>query len=126
MAKEFNDVYLDKGVKKGILKIMILSHIYNNKTYPYALLKTMRATAIIHGHDAFKGITKNDMYNLTSSLEKDGFLKSKTQLKGNKVQKVFTITGRGRDVVKNKERVIKDMIKELTRLVKEQGFDEKG
>ena len=115
--------YLESGVKKGILKILILSYISSHKTYPYALLKTIRNTTSVHGSDVFKGITKSDIYNLTSSLEKDGFVKSKARLRGNKVQKVFTLTARGREVVQNKAKVVRDMIKALTRLVKEEGFD---
>ncbi len=114
---------LDSGMKKGILKIMILSYISSHKTYPYALLKTMKTTTNIHGSNAFKGITKNDVYNLVSSLEKDGFMTGRARLKGNKVQKVFTVTAKGRNVVKNKEKILGEMIVALTRLVREEGFD---
>jgi DNA-binding PadR family transcriptional regulator len=115
---------IDKGMKKGILKVMVLSYIATKKTYPYALLKKMNEFTSIHaGHSAFGDITKSDMYNIVSSLEKGGFVRSRTQLKGNKVQKMFAITTKGNAVIKNKNRIIGNMIKELTMLVKEEGFD---
>ena len=115
---------IDKGMRKGILKVMVLSHIAARKTYPYALLKRMNDISGMHaGHAAFSDITKSDMYNIVSSLQKEGFIRSKTRLTGNRVQKIFSITPKGSSVIKNKNRIIGNMIKELTMLVKEEGFD---
>lgn len=120
MDKNAPMFYLDKDMKRGMVKIIILSYIKNNKTYPYALLKSMRSAKLLHGNRAFEDITKSDIYNLTSLLEKEGYISSKAQLKGNKVQKVFTITKRGQSVVKNKEKIFLGMITAMKKLVKEE------
>ena len=118
----FHKIPLDKGVRRGLLKIMVLGYIAHNNTYPYAMLKMLKATAGMHGR-AFTEITKNDMYNIVSSLEKDGFIKGKMQLKGGKAQKIFTITLKGKNIVRNKNRIVAGMISELTRLAEIEGFN---
>ncbi len=110
-------VFIEKDIRKGMIKIMILSYIKNNKTYPYALLKFVESASKVHGFKAIQGTTKNDIYNLTSQLEKEGYITSKAKLKGNKVQKVFTITKKGENIVKNKERIFKETFKALKKLV---------
>lgn len=111
---------IDKDMKKGMMKVMILSYIRHHKTYPYALLKMVKSTKMMHGYQLFEGITKNDIYNLTSVLEKEGYITSKAKLSGNKVQKVFTITKKGESVVKNKEKIFISMINSLKKMVKEE------
>ena len=109
---------IGKDMKKGLVKVMILSYIKSHKTYPYAILKITKTAKAVHGYHAFEGITKNDIYNLTSALEKEGYIKSKAKLTGNKVQKVFTITKKGDNVVRNKDKIFLAMIKSLQRMVK--------
>jgi DNA-binding PadR family transcriptional regulator len=113
---------ISRDMKKGMVKVMILSYIKSHRTYPYAILKIAKTAKTVHGYHAFEDITKNDIYNLTYSLEKEGYIKSKARLSGNKVQKVFTITKKGEGVVKDKDRIFLSMIKALKRLVKEE-FD---
>lgn len=109
---------MSKDIMKGMAKVMILSYVRNHKTYPYAILKLAKSTKAVHGYKAFDGITKNDIYNLTSALEKEGYITSKAKLTGNKVQKVFTITKKGESVVRNKDKIFLAMIKAMKRLVK--------
>lgn len=115
--------YTDKDMHKGVVKLMILSYIRNHKTYPYALLKVIKSLKTVHGYNRYKmlgSISKNDIYNLTSALEKEGYIKSKATLNGNKVQKVFTITKKGENVVKNKDKILFSMINQMKKLVKEE------
>ncbi len=109
---------IDREMKKGIIKVMILSYIRNHRTYPYAILKIAKSAKAVHGYQAFEGITKNDVYNLTSMLEKEGYIRSKAKLSGNKVQKVFTITKKGESVVRNKDKIFLAMIESMKKLVK--------
>ncbi len=109
---------IGKDMKKGMIKVLILSYIKYHKTYPYAILKIAKSTKLVHGYEILKGTTKNDIYNLTSALEKGGYIKSRAKLKGNKVQKVFTITKKGENVVKNKDRIFLEMIESLKKMVK--------
>ena len=118
-----NHAYRDRDLLKGAIKIMILSYIKHHKTYPYELLRVIKTVKPIHGYTIFDPITKNDIYNLTSALEKEGYLRSKATLKGNKVQKVFTLTKRGEKVVKNKDKIFFAMVDEMKKFVKEEFND---
>ncbi len=116
--------YIDRDMRKGMVKIMILSYIKSNKTYPYALLKFVASLKKVHGYGMLDGVGKNDIYNLTSQLEKEGYLKSKAQFKGNKVQKVFTLTSKGNAIVMNKNKIFKETFSALKRLVKAEFNDQ--
>ncbi len=122
MTGNFHCMSIDKEMRKGIMKIMVLSYIARHNTYPYAMLKTMKAAARLHGgrfgSAITSSITKNDIYNLTSSLEKEGYIKSRMQLKGGRAQKMFTITKKGEDIVQNKDKIFKDTFMALKKLVK--------
>ena len=109
---------MDREMRKGMVKVMILSYIRSHKTYPYAILKIAKAAKAVHGHNILDDITKNDIYNLTSALEREGYIRSKAKLNGNKVQKVFTITKKGESVVRNKDKVFLAMIKSLKDMIK--------
>lgn len=113
----------DKDMHKGIVKIMILSYIKKHRTYPYQLLGIIKSLKPLHDHGAHVTITKNDIYNMTSALEKGGYIRSSTVMSGRKAKKVFTITKRGDAVVKNKNRIFFAMIAQLKRLVKEEFND---
>lgn len=113
----------DKDMRKGILKIMILSYIKKHRTYPYQLLGIIKSLKPLHDPGTRSSVTKNDIYNMTSALEKGGYIRSSTVMSGRKAKKVFTITRRGDAVVKNKNRIFFAMIAQLKRLVKEEFND---
>ena len=113
----------DKDMHKGIIKIMILSYIKKHRTYPYQLLGIIKSLKPLHDQGTHSTITKNDIYNMTSALEKGGYIRSSTVMSGRKAKKVFTITRRGDAVVKNKNRIFFAMISQLKRLVKEEFND---
>ncbi|MCL4364908.1 MAG: PadR family transcriptional regulator [Candidatus Marsarchaeota archaeon] len=118
----FHSIQLDKGMRRGLLKIMVISYIAHHNTYPYAMLKTMKAHAGMHGH-AFAEVTKNDVYNIVSSLERDGFIKSRMRTKGGKMQKIVALTQKGKEIMKGKNRIVSDTIRELTGLAEGAGFN---
>lgn len=106
----------DRDLAKGITKIIILSYIKKTKTYPYELLKHIKnRNGFLAGF-----LTKNDIYNMTASLEKEGFVKSHARLSGNKVKKWYTLTAKGDRVVKYKDKVIGNMLIEVRRMIKEE------
>jgi DNA-binding PadR family transcriptional regulator len=103
---------MDKDLARGIVKIIILSCISKEPTYPYALLK------IIKKHRHFgRMFGKSDVYNMTAVLERDGFIKSSTKHLGNKVQKMYTITKKGSAVVENKNKIVRRTITDFKRLI---------
>ena len=119
-----NKMPYDKDLQRGIVKIMILSYIKNHRTYPYQLLGILKSLKPFHDKNMHSTITKNDIYNMTSALEKGGYIRSSTQMSGRKAKKVFTITKRGEGVVKDKNRIFFAMISQLKRLVKEEFNDQ--
>ncbi len=120
--KEKDKSFVDKEISRGMIKLMILSYIKRNKTYPYAILKFIQSARDVHGVHALEGLTKSDIYNLTSQLEKDEYIKGKAKLQGNKVQKMFTITKKGDAIVRNKERIFRDAFTALKRLIESESF----
>ena len=82
---------LDRDMARGIMKVVILSCIKSGTKYPYAILKQMKS----HHTPLSPFVNKSDVYNLTATLEKEGYIKSKTTLEGKKALKIYTITERG-------------------------------
>ncbi len=115
--------YPDKELKNGVLKLMMLSYIRSHRTYPYEIMKVIKSLESVHGYGIFGNVSKNDIYNMTSSLEKGGYIKSRPTVKGSKINKVFAMTKKGNAVVRNKDRILLGMIKEMKRLVNEE-FDD--
>ncbi len=115
---EMRGIGIDRDMARGIAKLVILSQIKKNKTYPYALLRCIK------GHP-FLGrfVSKSDVYNITTALEKDGYIKGNARVSGGKLQKIYTITPDGAEVVKNKDRIIRRTISDFKKLIKEE-FDE--
>lgn len=116
------DIQLDKEMRRGMAKMIILSYVRHNKTYPYAVLKFLRSVKLMHGQKEFEEYTKSDVYNIIATLEKDGYITSKAQMKGNKVEKVLTITKKGENVVKNKDMIFMGMIQQMKKLIKEEFY----
>lgn len=113
----FGDAFsLDREVAKGIMKIVILSCIKKSKTYPYAILKHMRK----FGSPIAHMVNKSDMYNITATLEKEGFIKSKATLSGKRALKMYSITEKGASLVKNKDAILRRTFEDFRRLIKEE------
>ncbi len=109
---------LDRDMARGIMKIAILSCIKGGVKYPYAILKKMKG----HHTALSPFVNKNDMYNLTTTLEREGYIKSKTTLNGKKALKIYTITEKGARIVRNKDLIIKRTFKDMQHLIRE-GFN---
>ena len=71
-----NKMPYDKDLQRGIVKIMILSYIKKHRTYPYQLLGIIKSLKPFHDKKMHSTITKNDIYNMTSALEKAGYIRS--------------------------------------------------
>ncbi len=115
---EMHRLGIDRGMARGIARLVILSQIKKSRTYPYALLRCIK------GHQFLgKFVSKSDVYNITTSLEKDGYIRRNARVSGGRLQKVYAITPEGAEVVKNKDRIIKRTISDFRKLIKEE-FDE--
>lgn len=109
---------LDRDMARGIMKIAILSCINGGTKYPYAILKQMTS----HPTPFSQFVNKSDIYNLTATLEKEGYIKGKTTLEGKKALKIYTITGKGARIVKNKDLILKRTFKDMQHLIRD-GFN---
>ncbi len=112
---EMHGIGIDRDMARGIAKLVILSQIKKSRTYPYALLRCIK------GHP-FLGrfVNKSDVYNITASLEKDGYIKGSAKVTGGKLQKMYTVTSNGADVVRNKDKIIRRTISDFKKLIKEE------
>lgn len=116
------EFYIDKEMRRGIAKVIMLSIIKHKKTYPYAILKVLKGIKLMHDERVLDGMSKSDVYNLLSSLEKDGYITGKSTLVGKKVQKIYTTTKKGDSVVKNKDMIFNNMISSMKKLIKEEFY----
>ncbi len=104
----------DSTMRKGMLKIVILKKINEKECYPYALLKTLQK-----GHlGAVHGMGKNDIYNAISSLEKDGLIQHVTRLSGPHAQNVYSLTKRGKEVLRTANITLTDFLSDMRKLIK--------
>lgn len=79
--KEING-YIDKTFMKGVLKLMLLKIIEKEKIYPYALLKKINSNKHLN-----MKISKNDLYNLITVMEKSNLITAKEIIKNKKTHK---------------------------------------
>ncbi len=107
---------LDRDMAKGIMKIVVLSCIKKSKTYPYALLRQMKK----HGSPIADLVSKSDVYNITTALERDGFIRGRTKLSGKKALKIYTITEKGAKVVRNKDIIFKRTFDDFRKLIRDE------
>ena len=107
--------HMDKAMRGGLMKLVLMRAIARANDYPYAMLKALRC----HKHLPFGAVTKNEVYNALNALEKRGYMRSKSILAKGKVQKHYTLTAQGRSVVRRSRRIILQLIKEMKLLVSE-------
>ncbi len=100
--KEING-YIDKTFMKGVLKLMLLKIIEKEKIYPYALLKKINSNKHLN-----MKISKNDLYNLITVMEKSNLITAKEIIKNKKSHKILIITPKGKNItIKSKNILIK-------------------
>lgn len=105
-----------KGLRNEMLRFILLRHLSWRTGYPYALLKAIQGKKVW----ILKGMTKNDLYNAIASLEKEGYIKGKSTMKGGKVQKYYELTASGKKVVKASEQIMYKSFLEMRKLMREE------
>ncbi|MGA3021022.1 MAG: PadR family transcriptional regulator [Candidatus Micrarchaeales archaeon] len=111
--------FLNAKMRNGILSSIVLIHIKKKSTYPYSLLKHFKKFS----HPVLGRIDKNDIYNMLSSLEHKGFVKSKVTFTGAKAQKVYSITPKGTATVNSFRRIFVRFMKDAKNMI-ESEFNE--
>ena len=99
----------------NIHTMIVLMHIDRKSTYPYALLKKFRKSK----HPLMHTIDKNEMYNILSSLEHKGYVRSRMVLSDSKAQKVYSITPKGDEVAKAFGRVFFSFVKSASTIMRD-------
>ncbi len=105
--------YIDKEFIKGMIKLIVLNNIQKNNSHPYAILKKIKSNKYIN-----LNVTKNDVYNVISSMEKDGLIKCKG-FDTSKTHKKFIVTSKGKSITNRSKTIIIDHIKALKKLTDE-------
>ena len=99
-----------------MLRIIILNNLGRHSGYPYALLKGIESRKIF----IFEGLTKSDLYNAISSLEKQGFIRGRVVMKGAQAQKHFDLTARGKKIVVASRKAMVKTFMSVNKLMKDE------
>ncbi len=105
---------MGKDMLKNVRTVIVLMHIEKKSTHPYALLKRFRASR----HPMMRSVDKSELYNLLNSLEHKGYVRSRMVLAGNKVQKVYRLTPKGKALAKEFRRMFFKFTKEASSLIR--------
>ncbi|HVA82859.1 MAG TPA: helix-turn-helix transcriptional regulator [Candidatus Aquilonibacter sp.] len=111
-----SELSISKGLRKEMLKIIILNHLGRHAGYPYELLKAIESRKAF----VFEGLTKNDLYNAIGSLEKQGFIKGHAVMKGAKMQKHYDPTSKGKKIIIASRKAMVRSFTEVNKLMKEE------
>ena len=104
-----------RGFEREILKVMVIMHLSRHGGYPYALLKAIQGKKIW----MLRSVTKSDLYNAIAFLEKRGFIRSKTMLKGAVARKNYFLTMKGKGIVKSARERAKESFREVLKEMNE-------
>ncbi len=104
----------DAAMMHGALKLIVLAHLRDSGTYPYAMLKHFKGS----GHSFLAGMGKSEMYNIINSLEKEGFVSYRIVKKGARSQKHYALTPKGRKVIGTSKQIMTRAMGDFRKLVK--------
>ncbi len=103
---------IEAGMQHTIIQISILHCSKTGRMYPYKMLKTMKQRKPMS-----MDVSKNDVYNAITSLEKSGLIKIYTEKAGRK--KYCRITRKGSEVLESTKRIMARNLKEISKIIKE-------
>ena len=106
-----------KEISKYVMKVVILSKL-KDWNYPYSIANEMKKTCKAwHGKGLLSDMTKSDVYNAISALEKQGYITSKTELKSGRMHRYYKSTKKGPEALKNAQKIREEMIKAFSALM---------
>ena len=111
--------FLNKDMKKTLLKIHILHRIKRSKVNSYSLLKEISSNS--HSGRFFKNKAeiKNEVYNTINSLEKSGYIESSRKVESGRLKNFYAPTEKGTEVLKSAKVIFLKNMKELVLIMKE-------
>ncbi|MGC8537484.1 MAG: helix-turn-helix transcriptional regulator [Candidatus Micrarchaeia archaeon] len=113
--KEASSSYMTKDMYATIIKIIILANIRRQKTYSYKLINEVYAK--FSALPIPRSALKNDVYNITKSFLRAGYIRVKTVKEGPRVKKYYTITPKGVEALKETKRVLKNAMGEIIKIM---------
>ncbi len=106
----------DARMLSGVYKIVILHHMKGKGMYPYRLYKQFSS----HVRPGMPKLSKSDLYNLVTSLEKEGFIRGKAERSGAVVHKYYTTTKKGAVLVKNSKKIVAEAFGKMQQLIRDE------
>lgn len=105
------DSFLSKDMKKTIFKIRLLGRISFSKINSYALMKEFAGNKDFVRFFGGEKDIKNEIYNTLASLEKSNYIKMTQKVENGRLKNYYTITKRGKDVMKSARKVLEGNLK---------------
>ena len=106
-----------KEISKYVLKVVILSKL-KDWNYPYSIASDMKkGCEAWHSKGLLSDVTKSDVYNAISALEKQGYVTSKTELKSGRMHRYYKSTKKGQEALKKAQKIREEMIKAFSMLM---------
>ena len=96
---------LERKFFLGFIRIHLLYHASKEDIYGVEMIEELRR----HGYN----ISPGTLYPILHSLEKEGFLKSKSENVDGKIRKYYRITKKGKKILKNARKKIQELIDEV-------------
>ena len=103
------DNYIYNAFSHGLINIWLLKMIEKKRTYPYALVKMLKASK----SEMLRRLSRSDIYNTLNALEKRGLVRSRPVFSGEKMRKEYRLTPRGRRLIREAERVRRQIMDEF-------------
>ncbi len=103
------DNYIYNAFRHGLINIWLLKMIGKKRTYPYALVKTLKASK----SEMLRRLSRCDIYNTLNALEKRGLVCSRPVFSGAKMRKEYRLTPRGRRLVREADSVRQQILDEF-------------
>jgi DNA-binding PadR family transcriptional regulator len=106
-----------KEISKYVLKVVILKKL-NDWDYPYSIANDIRkGCKEWKDHGMLSDVTKSDIYNAISSLEKQGYIISKAELKNGRLHKYYKTNRKGQLALKQALKLKEEMRKAFSVLM---------
>lgn len=112
-----NENFLNKDMKKVMLKIRILRRIGRERVNSYALLNEFGKSRHLSRLFADKDEMKNEIYNTIKSLENSNYIESAKRTENGRQKNYYTLTKKGSGLLKSAKAIFRRHIAELAALL---------
>jgi DNA-binding PadR family transcriptional regulator len=111
--------FFDNEMKSTMLKVRILRRMGKSEVNSYALLKEFTKSGKFSSFFGTSENMKNEVYNTIKSLEKSKYIKSSQKIENGRLKNYYTLTGKGKLVLKSTKHLFQKHLKNLALLFNE-------